>query len=166
MGALHDLNPVLFRQGNDEVECMTVELTTGNTRLRCVVGYGPQLADSHTRKEQFWKYLDQEILCASEDGVGIIIEIDSNAWAGKVILPRDPNNQNSNGKLLENFLERNKNVTLVNSLPLCDGSITRKRITKCLNEQYILDLFMVCDKVLPHVVKMCVDVKSEQQLSN
>ena len=57
VGALHDLNPVLFRQGNDEVECMTVELTTGNTRLRCVVGYGPQLADSHTRKEQFWKYL-------------------------------------------------------------------------------------------------------------
>ena len=75
MGALHDLNPVHFRQGDDEVECMTVELTTG-----------PQLADSLTRKEQFWKYLDQEILCASEDGVGIIIEIDSKAWAGKVIL--------------------------------------------------------------------------------
>ena len=42
VGALHDLSPVLLQQGDDEVECMTVELTTGSTRLRCVVGYGPQ----------------------------------------------------------------------------------------------------------------------------
>ena len=26
IGALHDLNPVLLRQGDDEVECMTVEV--------------------------------------------------------------------------------------------------------------------------------------------
>ena len=39
VGALYDLNPVLIRQGNDEVECMTIEVTTGNTRLRCMIGY-------------------------------------------------------------------------------------------------------------------------------
>ena len=85
VGALHALNPVLLRQGNDEVECMTVEVTTGLTRLRCVIGYGPQLTDSPSRKENFWKYLDKEIINAQEEGVGIIIEIDSNAWAGKGI---------------------------------------------------------------------------------
>ena len=61
---------------------------------------------------------------------------------------------------------RNKNVTLVNALPLCDGSITRKRITKCLNEKSILDLFMVCNQVLPYVVRMHVDEMGEHQLTN
>ena len=166
VGALHRLNPVLLRQGSDEVECITVEVTTGVTRLRCVVGYGPQLSDSPARKEMFWDYLDVEVNSAKDEGVGLIIEIDSNAWAGNSIIPRDPNIQNSNGKLLEKFLERNKNITLVNSLPLCEGLITRKRITNCLNEQSVLDLFIVCEKVLPHVVKMHVDEKGEHQLTH
>ena len=79
--------------------------------------------------------MDQEVCSAKEEGAGLIIEIDSNAWAGKQLIPRDPNTQNSNGKLLENFLKRNRNMTLVNALPLCEGTITRKRITKCLNKQ-------------------------------
>ena len=103
---------------------------------------------------------------AKDEGVGLIIEIDSNAWAGNSIIPRDPNIQNSNGKLLEKFLERNKNVTLVNALPLCEGLITRKRITNCLNEQSVLDLYMDFEQVLLHVAKMHVDEKGDHQLTN
>ena len=166
IGALHDLNPVLLRQGDDDVECMTVELTTELTRLRCVVGYGPQISDSPERKDKFWKYLHKEVVVAMEEGTGLVIEIDSNAWAGKKIIPNDPNIQNSNGKLLENFLEQNKNMTVVNSLNICEGAITRKRVTKCLNEKAILDIFMVCEKILPHVTKMHVDEKGDYQLTN
>ena len=61
---------------------------------------------------------------------------------------------------------RNKNVTLVNPLPLCEGSITRKRITKGLNEKSILDLFMVCNQVLLYVVRMYEDEMGEYQLTN
>jgi hypothetical protein len=39
IGAFHDLKPVLVRQGNDDVECMTVQLTAGLTTFCCVVGY-------------------------------------------------------------------------------------------------------------------------------
>ena len=39
------LNPVLLRQGYDDVVCMTVEVSAGLTRIRCVVGYGPQSSD-------------------------------------------------------------------------------------------------------------------------
>ena len=166
IGVLHDLDPVLLRQGNDEVECLTVEITTGYTRLRCVVGYGPQMSDTSSRKEKFWKYLENEVGSASEDGVGLVIEVDSNAWAGKSLIPSDPNTQNSNGKLLQAFLEQNKNITLVNSLDLCKGSFTRKRNTACVNEKSILDLFLVCDKVLPLVSSMHVDEKGEHQLAN
>ena len=57
-------------------------------------------------------------------------DIDSNAWEGKGLLFKGPNNQNNNGKHLEDFLVRNKNITLVNALPLREGSITRKRMPK------------------------------------
>ena len=65
---------------------------------------------------------------------------------------------------MEKFLEQNLNITLVNGLPLCEGSLTRKRISNSLNEESMLDLFMVCEYVLPHVVKMPWDKKSETQL--
>ena len=166
VGALHDLNPVLLRQGDDDVECLTIEVITGNTRLRCVVGYGPQLSDSTERKDNFWNYLGEEVESAKKEGVGLVIEVDSNAWAGRNLIPNDPNPQNSNGKLLEKFLEINKNMTLVNSLSLCEGLITRKRISKCLNEKSVLDLFMVCSTILPYVTKMNVDEHGEFQLTN
>ena len=53
VGALHDLKPVLVRQGDDDVECMTIQVTTGPTNFRCVVGYGPQKDDSSERKTGF-----------------------------------------------------------------------------------------------------------------
>ena len=55
------------------------------------------------RKDRCWSYLDRE------EGTGLIIEIDSNAWAGLKIIPKDPNIKNKkNGKLLRKFLEQNK----------------------------------------------------------
>ena len=166
VGALHELKPVLVRQGDDDVECLTIEVTTGTYKIRCVNGYGPQLGDSQKRKDMFWKYLDREVIEADLEGVGLVIEMDSNCWAGKNIIPKDPNNQNSNGKLLEMFLERNKGIHLVNSLQLCKGLITRKRTTNNRQEEAALDLPLVCSKILPLVMEMHVDEQGEHQLSN
>ena len=141
IGALHDLKPVLVRQGSDDVECLTIQVTTGPTTFLCVVGYGPQKDDSPERKQLFWNYLDQEVERAKEQNIGLVIQIDSSAWAGNQIIPGDPNPQNSNGKLLKMFLGRNKNITLVNSLPLCDGLVTRKLKTEKRDEESVLDLF-------------------------
>ena len=166
MGALHDLKPVLVRQGNDEAECLTMEVTAGNIKIRCVNGYGPQVGDTKERKDKFWGYLEKEIVEAKQDQVGLVIEIDANAWAGKEIIPKDRNTQNSNGKLLEMFLKRNKDIHLVNSLNLCEGVITRKQITDSLNEKSAIDLFLVCSRILPYVICMNVDEKCEHQLTN
>ena len=141
LGALHDLHPVLVRQGDDEVECLSVEVTTGPTTFRCVVGYGPQLDDTSDRNQKFWNYLDTEINIAKHRNIGLVIQIDSNAWAGPNMIPGDPNPQNRNGRRLQDFLERNKGITLVNSLPICEGLVTRKRITDKLNQTSVLDLF-------------------------
>ena len=166
IGALHDLKPMLVRQGDDEVECMTIQVTTGPTTFRCVVGYGPQIDDSYKRKQGFWNYLDQEVESAFSENIGIVIQIDSNSWAGNEIVPNDPNPQNANGKLLKLFLQRNKNIILVNSQPLCDGLITRQRKSKNLDEKSVLDLFMVCDNMFPHVRKMNVDEQGLYRLTN
>ena len=166
MGALHDLSPLLFLQGNDNVECMTIEITAGQTKIRLVNGYGPQMGDTKERKNMFWEYLDKEIIEAEEDNIGIVIEIDSNCWAGSTLIPNDPNIQNSNGKLLEQFLQRNKGVCLVNSLPICEGLVTRKRLTENRMETSALDLFLVCRRIVPLMTKMHVDEQGVHQLSN
>ena len=45
VGALHDKNPVLIRYGNDDIECVTIEVTTEAARIPGVTGYGPQESD-------------------------------------------------------------------------------------------------------------------------
>ena len=100
VGALHHLNPVLIRNGNDDIECVTIEVTTETSRIRCVTGYGLQESDCTSCKEKFWNFFDEEVHSAKEDGVGLVMEIDFNAWAGDGLIPKDPNKQNNNGKLL------------------------------------------------------------------
>ena len=56
--------------------------------------------------------------------------MDGNLWAGNSLVPGDPNPQNINGKLFENFLLRNSNLVCVNSLDVFDGLISRVRKNK------------------------------------
>ena len=71
-----------------------------------------------------------------------------------------------NGKLFEEFVSRNPNLTVVNSLPLCDGLITRSRKKGEIEERSILDFFVVCSRVLPFITKMVIDEKKEHILTN
>jgi hypothetical protein len=70
--------------------------------------------------------------------------MDGNLWAGDDLIPGDPNSQNNNGKLFENFPSRNPHLVCVNSLELCEGLITRVRKTKKREENAILDFFIIC----------------------
>ena len=72
--------------------------------ILCVIGYGPQVNDNSDRKVKFCKYLEEETQTSRELNCGIIIQIDSNVWEGDLIIPNDPNPQNSNGQLLKQFL--------------------------------------------------------------
>ena len=68
------------------------------------------MGDSKERKDMFWNYLEREVLEAEEEQIGLVIEIDSNSWAGSTLIPNDPNKQNSNGKLLELFFTKKQRV--------------------------------------------------------
>ena len=166
IGVLHELNPILTREGNDEVECLSVEFKVSNHKFLCINGYGPQLGDSAERKTSFWNYLEEEAKSAEQRNIGLIIQIDSNAWLGSDIIPGDPNKQNSNGKLMAQFLKSNPALTVVNSLGLCEGTVTRHRTTTMGKEESVLDVFIVCRKVLGLVKHMTIDHEDKYRLTN
>ena len=57
IGVLKDLRPVWISQGDDEVECLTVEVWANDFPIRIVTAYGPQLGDSMERKTHFWDFI-------------------------------------------------------------------------------------------------------------
>ena len=166
LGCLKELHPAWVREGNEEIETLSVNIFVKNMKIRCCVAYGYQESESNDKKEEFWRYLDEEVEEAAKDGAGLIIQFDGNLWAGKQIIPNDPRPQNRNGKLFENFLNRNSNLSVVNALDLCEGLITRRRIKSGKLEESVLDFFVVCDLVRPHITKMVIDENGKYILTN
>ena len=145
-----------MRDGGDIAEALSVEIFVRKMKIRCCVGYGVQENDTFENKDAFWNYLDEEVMEATKSGAGLLIHIDGNLWAGKDVIPNDPRLQNRNGKLFQQFLERNSHITVVNSLQLCEGLITRERFRDGKLEQSVLDFFLVCNLLLPHIRKMVI----------
>ena len=166
LGAIKQLNPVLVRKGSDEVEAITIDIFVRNMSIRCVAAYGCQETSNVDKKHAFWSYLEEEVIAAKNAGSGFILQFDGNLWAGPDIIPGDPRPQNNNGRIFQQFLERNKNLSVVNALPICEGLITRSRVKNGVEEQSILDFFVVCSRVLPFVSRMVVDSDKKHILTN
>ena len=124
-----ELNPTWISEGNDEVEFLTIQINLEGLSIRCVNGYGPQENDQNEKKQKFWSSLDNEVEQANFEEYGFILQMDGNLWAGPHIIPGDPNPRNKNGELFNQFLKRHPHLTVVNSLDICHGLITRRRNT-------------------------------------
>ena len=148
------------------MEALTVEIWADDFPVRVTTAYGPQICDSHERKQKFWQFLEREVENADAAGAGFILQMDSNCHVGKELIEKDVNPQNFNGKLFAQFLERNQHLTLINSLSLCEGLITRMRKMTNGVELSILDVFITCNKILPFIIKMKIDERRENTLSN
>ena len=173
IGILKELHPAFVNEGNDEVEALTVEIWIEDFPIRLVVAYGPQNSDRDNnpqkhkeKKEKFWEYIENEFVEAKKNAAGFLLHMDGNLHAGVEIVPNDPNPQNENGKLFQSFLERNPEITVINSLDLCQGLITRYRKTVNGEEKAVLDFFLCCDKLRPYLVKLKIDDKGEIALTN
>ena len=166
LGCDKQLHPVWVREGEEDVEALSVEISVKDMKIRCCVAYGFQENEIMEKKILFWDYLDEEVIRASRDGAGFVLHFDGNLWAGENIIPGDPRQQNRNGKLFEEFLGRNPHLSVVNSLPLCKGLITRRRLRDGNLEESILDFYVVCDRVLPYIVRMEIDESKKYVLTN
>ena len=161
IGVLNDLKPSWISEGDNDAEAITIEVWIGGFPIRLICGYGPQEGDKVERKEKFWEYLSIEVQKAKDDGAKVIIQMDGNLWAGAEIIEGDPKIQNRNGKMLQDFLDRNQHLNVTNALPKCEGKITRVRHMKNKTQESILDFFIVCDELLPLVTKVKIHEKEE-----
>ena len=166
LGCIKELKPVWVREGMDKVEALSVDIFVKEMKIRCCVAYGCQETEKVENKDAFWQYLNEEVIEATATGAGLIIQFDGNLWAGNHIIPNDPRPQNRNGKLFEQFLIKNSHLTVVNSLDLCEGLITRSRIRDGKIEESVLDFFVVCHLVLPFITRMVIDVDKKYILTN
>ena len=166
IGVDKNLKPVFIDDGDDDIEIIIVEARTDTFKFRCVGAYGPQETDKIEKKINFWAKLSNEVENAAHSEAGFILQMDGNLRAGQEIIPGDPHQMNNNGKLFKEFLSNHSHLTVVNSLDICSGLITRSRKTKHRVEESVLDVFVVCDKVLPYVTNMVVDEKKEFVLTN
>ena len=63
-------------------------------------------------------------------------------------------------------MARHPNLSVANALPLCEGTISRSRVKDGKVEKSILDFFVVCSRVLPHITKMVIDENKKHVLTN
>ena len=166
LGCDKSLKPVWVREGDEEVEALSVDIFVKSMKIRCCVAYGCQENAPISKKEKFWQYLNEDVAIAHNTDSGFILQFDGNLWAGPKLIPGDPRPQNRNGKMFENFLNENPHLTVVNSLSLCEGLITRKRHREGRLETSVLDFFVVCSRILPHIRKMVIDEDRRYILTN
>ena len=166
IGCEKSLKPAWVREGDDDAEALSIDIFVKGMKIRCCAAYGCQEGDQVERKKKFWNYLNEEVELAQNSNAGLIIQFDGNLWAGQSIIPGDPRPQNRNGKLFEEFLHKNPHLSVVNSLPLCEGLITRRRLKNGVPEESVLDFFIVCPRILPHITKMVVDEENKFVLTN
>ena len=147
IGVVPELNPVWISEGNDEVEVLVVQVEIQQLKLRCLTAYGPQENHLMERKVNFWARMAQEVQNALEFDTALLIQMDGNLWAGEELVKGDPNKPNCNGKLFMEFLKQFPHLTVVNSLPVCEGVVTRRRKHKNKVEEAVLHFYIVCDKL-------------------
>ena len=83
----------------------------------------------------------------------MIICFDANSKLGKSWIPNDPHDQSPNGKILSEILTKH-NLTVVNGMALCKGTITRKRVTVDGIEISAIDFVIVSDDIVKNVTNV------------
>ena len=162
--AVHrNLAPVCV-SSNEDTEILVVEAKTGNSKTRFINAYGPQENCDDDIKETFYNTLDTEVKKSKLSGSLVCIEMDANAKLGPKFISKDPHPQSKNGKLLEKFINDN-DLVVVNGSQLCEGLITRKRVTIVKKEESILDYFIVCKEMLKLILKMKIDEERKHCLT-
>ena len=155
--AVHkSLSPVSVSE-ETEVEVLVVQGNIGNNKVRFINGYGPQEGSEETNSP-FFNRIDLEVKSAQLAETLVCIELDANSKLGSRLVPGDPKEQSSNGKLLEKVIEDN-DLIVVNGTDLCEGVITRFRKTINDCEKSVIDFFIVCRRFFALVISLLIDEK-------
>jgi hypothetical protein len=149
-------DPVYISRGEDEVNFLVVQAKIGNYNCRFINGYGPQDYQNIEDRIKFYARLEQEVITAKMFNNLICIEMDENAKLGPEMIKSDPHPRSGNGDLLIAVWERN-NLVIRNAADLCQGVITRQRVTVSGTERSVLDYFIVCQEMFTFLSSMKID---------
>ena len=84
------------------------------------------------------------------------MEMDVNSKMGSKYISKDPHEMTPNGAILAAIVER-QHLIVVNGSTMCQGAITRRRVTKKKIEESIIDIVLVSSDMLENTVKMNID---------
>jgi hypothetical protein len=164
IGAHKGLNPILINELNDPFEILVIEIEVANKEIRVISGYGPQDSWTPQQREPFFQSLEEEIVKSNLAGKSIIIEADFNSKLGKEYIPNDPHPQDRNGKLLSDIIKR-QNLTVANGLMVCQGTITRKRVTTQRTEQSAISFVLVSEDLVNQIESVIIDEDRDHVLT-
>ena len=94
IGVLKDLPSTWIAEGDDQIECIVIEVWIEGFPVRVLNGYGPQESDDSDRKRGYWDFVEREVQKAKIADAGIIIQMDSNCHFGPDLIKNDVNPQN------------------------------------------------------------------------
>ena len=166
IGIDNDIESTLVREGFDDVKALVVQVVLGTISVTVIVAYGLQENVLKAKKDKFWEFLENEVIKAELEGHGLIIQMDGNLHGGPKLIRNDPNQQNTNGKLFMQFLERNASLFVANYLDICQGVITRQQKLVERTEIAVLDFLVMNEKMRTFLSKLIIDEEREFCLSN
>ena len=155
MTIVHEnMQPILIP--DEHSEFLEVDIAGDFGSIRTINLYGPQENLSLESRTDYFIELESRIISARENHKLICLQYDANSKIGKNLIPGDPHEMSSNGKLLFDILTR-QNMIIVNATDKCSGIITRIKKTVRGVEQSVIDYFVVCLELFQKIVKMTVD---------
>ena len=157
IGAHKALHPILISEYSEDFELVVIEIKIKNKDIRIMSGYGPQETWPEADRIPFFMALEQEIVKAEMQGKSMFIEMDSNNKLGPEIIPNDPHTQSGNGKLLAEIVSRHGLIVANGLTEKCKGMITRKRVTKELTEESIIDHVIISEDIQNELKSMYID---------
>ena len=158
------LNPRLVESYEEEFELLVVEIEVKDRTIRVISGYGPQENWPEEKRRPFFVALETEVEKANLAGKSIIIELDANAKLGKKYIPNDPHEISPNGTILATIVER-QGIVVGNGTNICQGTITRTRVTRDRTEKSAIDLLMYSSDLHRNLVSLIVDEKRKHVIS-
>ena len=155
-GVHKNLHPVFISGGEENIEILVVQAKIGKYECRFINGYGPQEYQNFEDRVNFYARLEQEVINAKMFENLICIEMDANAKLGPELIQSDPNPRSGNGDFLIAMCERN-NLVICNTSDLCQGVITRQRVTVNGTEESAIDYFILCQEMFAYLSSMIID---------
>ena len=148
---------MLIEEYNDDFEMIVVEIVVANKEIRLITGNGPQENLSEMERMPFFLALEQEVIRAESAGKSIFIAMDANSKLGPELIPSDPHARTPNGQIIADIMVRH-GLTVVNGMEdKCDGTVTRRRVTKDGTEESAIDLVIVSDDLESVVDSLLID---------